>query len=139
MYRTSSQNQRCAPSSPNQRCSIASRSDGEVSGGERGADLAEAAVMPGDALGLPRNQIRVHDYHGASVLVSTTGYTGEVGFELYVPPELAAAVWRDLADAGKPVGLAPVGLGGSLGASLSFSRLSSAMASCRRFSELFLR
>jgi len=41
------------------------------------------------------------------VMVSRTGYTGEDGFELYVPNHAAIAVWRALLAAGaEPIGLA---------------------------------
>jgi len=44
---------------------------------------------------------------GFEVIVSRTGYTGEDGFELYLPNEAAIIVWRSLLDAGAvPVGLA---------------------------------
>ncbi|OFW40427.1 MAG: glycine cleavage system protein T [Acidobacteria bacterium RIFCSPLOWO2_12_FULL_67_14b] len=43
--------------------------------------------------------------------VSRTGYTGEDGFEVMVPPAMAAAVWDALMQAGKPHGLIPAGLG----------------------------
>ena len=44
---------------------------------------------------------------GFDAIVSRTGYTGEDGFELYLPNEAAVAVWRQLLDAGAaPVGLA---------------------------------
>ncbi|MCB9738305.1 MAG: glycine cleavage system aminomethyltransferase GcvT [Deltaproteobacteria bacterium] len=69
------------------------------------------AVAPGEATGLPRNQIRVHDFEGASLLVATTGYTGEAGYEIYTPPAVAEALWRALLRAGEPSGLRPVGLG----------------------------
>jgi aminomethyltransferase len=39
-------------------------------------------------------------YQGADVIVSRTGYTGEVGFEVYLPPELAATFWCDAMDNG---------------------------------------
>jgi aminomethyltransferase len=43
---------------------------------------------------------------GKSALLSRTGYTGEDGFELYLPPEDAPEVWRRLLEAGvKPAGL----------------------------------
>lgn len=48
---------------------------------------------------------------GAPCVISRTGYTGEDGFELYLPAERAAGVWEALLDAGSPVGLIPVGLG----------------------------
>jgi aminomethyltransferase len=44
---------------------------------------------------------------GARSLVSRTGYTGEDGFELFVPAEAVEAVWAMLVDAGaQPCGLA---------------------------------
>ena len=44
---------------------------------------------------------------GASAIVSRTGYTGEDGFELYLPPSDAPRVWRELLEAGAT----PAGLG----------------------------
>lgn len=70
-----------------------------------------ARVAPGEAIGLPRNHIRVHTFRGANALVATTGYTGEAGFELYVPPEIAGDLWQALLDAGSDDGLRAVGLG----------------------------
>jgi aminomethyltransferase len=43
--------------------------------------------------------------------VSRTGYTGEDGFELFVPPRSAVAVWNAVLRAGEPAGLVPAGLG----------------------------
>ncbi|MDQ0208996.1 glycine cleavage system aminomethyltransferase GcvT [Alkalicoccobacillus murimartini] len=48
---------------------------------------------------------------GVEALVSRTGYTGEDGFELYIKSEDAAAVWKELLEAGKNEGLIPAGLG----------------------------
>jgi aminomethyltransferase len=48
---------------------------------------------------------------GVRVLLSRTGYTGEDGFELYVAPEDAEALWSQLLDAGGRHGLIPAGLG----------------------------
>ncbi|MFD5095223.1 glycine cleavage system aminomethyltransferase GcvT [Amycolatopsis thailandensis] len=47
---------------------------------------------------------------GHDVLLARTGYTGEDGFELYVPAGEAPAVWRILTEAGEPHGLLPAGL-----------------------------
>ena len=44
-------------------------------------------------------------------IISRTGYTGEPGLELYVPPEDAALVWNTLLEAGADDGLLPAGLG----------------------------
>ncbi|MEN8007081.1 MAG: glycine cleavage system aminomethyltransferase GcvT [Candidatus Krumholzibacteriota bacterium] len=43
-------------------------------------------------------------------VVSRTGYTGEHGYELYVPNEDAVAVWEELLARGADLGTAPIGL-----------------------------
>ena len=48
---------------------------------------------------------------GVPAIISRTGYTGEDGFELYVPAGEAAGLWRRLLEVGKDDGLAPCGLG----------------------------
>ncbi len=48
---------------------------------------------------------------GRPALLSRTGYTGEDGFEIYLAPEDAPAVWRRLLAAGADRGLVPAGLG----------------------------
>lgn len=48
---------------------------------------------------------------GVRAMISRTGYTGEDGFELFVPPNAAERVWMAVLDAGKPVNLIPAGLG----------------------------
>lgn len=44
-------------------------------------------------------------------ILARTGYTGEDGFEIYVPWEAGPLVWRALFEAGAPLGLKPCGLG----------------------------
>ena len=48
---------------------------------------------------------------GVAGVISRTGYTGETGFELYVPSDSTRAVWDRLLEAGADRGLIPVGLG----------------------------
>ena len=48
---------------------------------------------------------------GAHGVVSRTGYTGEVGYELYLPSSSAAAAWEALMKAGEKSGIKPCGLG----------------------------
>jgi aminomethyltransferase len=48
---------------------------------------------------------------GVRGTVSRTGYTGEDGFEVMVPPAQATRVWDALRQAGAPLGLIPAGLG----------------------------
>jgi glycine cleavage system T protein (aminomethyltransferase) len=47
---------------------------------------------------------------GREALIARTGYTGEDGFELFVSPADAVAVWEALTEAGAPAGLVPCGL-----------------------------
>jgi len=46
-----------------------------------------------------------------NVLISTTGYTGSGGFEIYLPNENAEAAWNKILKQGAPLGIKPVGLG----------------------------
>lgn len=48
---------------------------------------------------------------GAQGVVSRTGYTGEVGYELYLPSSSAQAAWAALMKAGEKAGIKPCGLG----------------------------
>lgn len=44
------------------------------------------------------------------LIVSRSGYTGELGYELYVPAEEAASLWEHLEAKGKAFGLMPYGV-----------------------------
>src|SRR5690349_17496506 len=48
---------------------------------------------------------------GVRATVSRTGYTGEDGFEVFVPPQSADKLWLALLQSGAGVGLIPCGLG----------------------------
>lgn len=48
---------------------------------------------------------------GAPAVVARTGYTGEDGFEIFLPPALAVQLWRALLTSGEKYGIEPVGLG----------------------------
>jgi aminomethyltransferase len=48
---------------------------------------------------------------GVPALVARTGYTGEDGFELFIPALKSAMVWNACLDAGRNDGIVPVGLG----------------------------
>jgi aminomethyltransferase len=47
----------------------------------------------------------------ARALVSRTGYTGEDGYEIFVPPAMADRVWQALAESGRSADIVPCGLG----------------------------
>jgi aminomethyltransferase len=48
---------------------------------------------------------------GVKTIIARTGYTGEDGFELYVPADSGPRVWNALLETGTPHGLLPCGLG----------------------------
>lgn len=48
---------------------------------------------------------------GIETIVSRTGYTGEDGFELYLPGQSAEIIWQQLMQHGEADGLVPIGLG----------------------------
>ncbi|MBK8048377.1 MAG: aminomethyl transferase family protein [Anaerolineales bacterium] len=49
--------------------------------------------------------------NGTELILSRSGYTGELGFELYTPAEEAASLWEFLEKQGKEFGLLPYGAG----------------------------
>jgi aminomethyltransferase len=53
---------------------------------------------------------RIGGYQGIPVVVSRTGYTGELGYEVFCHPDDGPAVWDAIWEAGKPHGLKPLGL-----------------------------
>ncbi len=48
---------------------------------------------------------------GIAGYIARTGYTGEDGFEVYVPSARAEKLWNALMEEGAPCGITPVGLG----------------------------
>ena len=59
----------------------------------------------------PRNHIAKFTLFGANVLIATTGYTGENGYEIFSDIPTGLKIWAALLEAGKPLGLLPCGLG----------------------------
>ncbi len=60
-----------------------------------------------DLTGLKYYRFVERDVAGSRAMISRTGYTGEDGFELYLSPDDAPRVWRELLEAGAT----PTGLG----------------------------
>lgn len=48
---------------------------------------------------------------GTPARIAHTGYTGEDGFEIYVPPSEAVRIWNEVMQAGAEFGIKPAGLG----------------------------
>jgi aminomethyltransferase len=75
---------------------------------------ARATLQPLTAVDL--EQLRYYwfsygEVAGARVTISRTGYTGEDGFEIFVPPNVADRVWQALIDSGRHADVIPCGLG----------------------------
>jgi aminomethyltransferase len=51
------------------------------------------------------------DYRGQRMILSRSGYTGEVGFEFFPPEAVVHELWEELVDDGQPFGIEPCGLG----------------------------
>lgn len=74
---------------------------------------AEALLQPlcdRELTGLRRYWFTEGAVAGIGGIIARTGYTGEDGFELYVPAEQGPALWDALFEAGEGM-LAPIGLG----------------------------
>lgn len=54
---------------------------------------------------------REETYSGEKIIVATTGYTGERGWEIYLPTKIAGDLWDDLISKGDDLNICPVGLG----------------------------
>jgi aminomethyltransferase len=90
---------------------------------DRSAELAQIAVQGpasrdimaatgvSDIAGLKLRHCMKTESFGEPALVSRTGYTGELGYELYLPADRATDVWKKLIEAGTPLGIKPAGLG----------------------------
>ena len=79
--------------------------------GPQAIDLLNPFVPDQDASGIPYFRFTVGEVAGVPTVISRTGYTGEVGFELYVPAADAERLWTALYPAVIAVGGQPVGLG----------------------------
>jgi len=55
---------------------------------------------------------RIDDHLGTPIIVSRTGYTGELGFEIWCHPNDAPKVWDKVWEHGKNLGITPMGLEG---------------------------
>lgn len=96
----------------------------------RGADItdesetwSQIAIQGPEAIALAREvlgegvngiapfQFRLMDFEGSQVVVAATGYTGEAGFEVFVPNDRAVALWDQLLVDADGIRAKPIGLG----------------------------
>ncbi len=80
--------------------------------GPRARDiLASATEDDVSHAGFPFLTSKTVDIDGVRTLASRISYVGELGWEIYVPIEQGLRVWDALWAAGRPHGMAPVGIG----------------------------
>ena len=97
-------------------CQVEDRSDAYTQLAIQGPRAVDVLGKLTDA---PLDSIRYYWFtHGTvcglrDTLIARTGYTGEDGFEIYIPSEVDTAerVWNQVIDAGKELGIVPCGLG----------------------------
>ncbi|MDU1863548.1 MAG: glycine cleavage system aminomethyltransferase GcvT [Propionibacterium sp.] len=70
---------------------------------------ADTSLAPDEVRDLRYYRVLTGTWQGAAIMVARTGYTGEDGFELYVPNAQAEALWTSLQNAGGE-GVVPCGL-----------------------------
>ncbi len=91
---------------------------------DEGDDWAQVAIQgpkavevvrglgPAEAPALERHRFLRGTFAGIEgCIIARTGYTGEDGFEVFLPSAAAAPVWPAILEAGAPHGILPVGLG----------------------------
>ncbi len=68
-------------------------------------------LTPVDLAGIKYYWFTDGEVSGTPARIAHTGYTGEDGFEIYVPPSEAARMWKLVLEAGAGFGIKPAGLG----------------------------
>lgn len=53
--------------------------------------------------------LRMFSFHGGELMVSRTGFTGDLGYEVWTTPALALPLWDALFEAGRPRLIRPIG------------------------------
>jgi aminomethyltransferase len=64
-----------------------------------------------EAADLPFMGCAETSYRGERLVLARTGYTGELGFELFTHGRSASSLWAELLEAGQPFQIEPCGLG----------------------------
>ncbi len=78
--------------------------------GPRSLDFLRSIAQDADLENLKFFRFTQGIVNETKVLISRSGYTGELGYELYIPAEQAAVMWDHLIGAGKEYGLMPYGV-----------------------------
>ncbi len=79
--------------------------------GPASVSVMEKALGAKSVRDFPRFSFRILEGEAAGVIAARTGYTGEDGFELFVPAGDAVGLWKKLYESGGESGIALCGLG----------------------------
>ncbi|MCB0394695.1 MAG: glycine cleavage system aminomethyltransferase GcvT, partial [Bdellovibrionales bacterium] len=77
--------------------------------GPKSLDLG-AKIFGSNLLDLAYFSFAPFEFGSSTVYVARTGYTGEKGFEVFVPAEATAALWSEFLEKGSDLGVQPIGL-----------------------------
>ena len=78
--------------------------------GPTSRDLLARLVTGADIAAVPYFALTCGSIGTAPVTITRTGYTGDLGYEIWLRPEDALAVWDALMETGRGYGIAPAGL-----------------------------
>ncbi|MBP1041837.1 glycine cleavage system aminomethyltransferase GcvT [Vagococcus sp. BWB3-3] len=95
-------------------CQMADRSDETAILALQGPNSTEILKKVLKEEDIPMKYYRFNeqvDFQGMRVDISQTGYTGEMGYELYMSSENAVKVWETLLEVGADLGVIPAALG----------------------------
>ena len=102
---------------------IQSHLSGDVKATNESDDFSQIAIQGPKAeeilssvLGLDFTDLKYwwfqkHEQQSQELIIARMGYTGERGFEIFCPNDVAVALWEELMAAGKELGIQPIGLG----------------------------
>jgi aminomethyltransferase len=78
--------------------------------GPRSRDFLSSIVQEADLNALKYFRFTTGRIGDTELVISRSGYTGELGYELYTPAEEAGALWEQLLQTGRSCGLMPYGV-----------------------------
>jgi len=79
--------------------------------GQLSKQILEKIFLDYDISEINRFFFKKFSYKKSEIIISNTGYTGELGYELFMDNEFAPEIWQKILKAGKEFGILPAGLG----------------------------
>jgi aminomethyltransferase len=79
--------------------------------GPRAVQAMQKTLGMNDLEKIPYFHFAEREWNGTSLILARTGYTGEDGFEVFVPAGKTVELWRAILSTGESFGVIPCGLG----------------------------